>query len=60
MQVDSINTSFLELIATRQIDLDRANDVSSHGWAVQVDSIKTRVETSARLWCLQSALEAKI
>ena len=42
MQVD-INSSFLELNATRLINLDRANNVSSHGWAVQVDGIKPGV-----------------
>ena len=38
--VHSITPSFLELNAVRLINLDRANDVSSHGRAVQVDSIK--------------------
>jgi hypothetical protein len=47
VQVDSIKPSFLELNATLLMNLDRANDVSSHGRAVQVDSIKTRVETAS-------------
>ena len=46
MQVASIKPSFLELNATRLMILDRANDVSSHGRAVQVASIKTRVESA--------------
>jgi hypothetical protein len=46
VQVDSIKPSFLELNATRLINLDRANNVSSRGRAVQVDSIKSRVESA--------------
>jgi len=44
--VDSIKPSFLESHATRLINLGRANDVSSHGRAMQVDSIKPRVESA--------------
>ena len=58
VQVACVKPSFLELNATRLITLDRANDVSSHGRAVQVDSIQPRVETLKRQWCLQTALEA--
>jgi len=46
VQVHSIKPTLLELNATRLINLDRANDVSSDRWAVQVDSIKTRVESA--------------
>ena len=43
----SIKPSFLELNAsTHLINLDRSNNVSSHGRAVQVDSIKTRGESA--------------
>jgi len=42
-QADSFKPSFLELNATRMIDLDRAIDVLSNSRAVQVDSITTRV-----------------
>jgi hypothetical protein len=43
VRVASIKPSFLELIATRLINLDRANDVSSHGRAAQVASISKPV-----------------
>jgi hypothetical protein len=46
VQLDSIKPSFLELKPTRLIDVDRDNDVSSNGWAVQVDSIETLVESA--------------
>jgi hypothetical protein len=47
LQDASIKPSFLESNATRLINLDRANDVPSHGTAVQVAScIKTRVESA--------------
>ena len=46
MQVDSIKPPFLELNATRLINLTRANDVSSHDREVQVDSIKASVENA--------------
>jgi len=46
VQVDNIKPSFLESNATRLTNLDRANAVSSHGGAVQVDSIKARVESA--------------
>jgi len=46
VQIDSIKPSFLELNTTRLINLDRANDVSSHVRAVQADSITTRVESA--------------
>jgi hypothetical protein len=49
VQVASIKPSFLELNATRLINLDRANNVWSHGTAVQVGSIKTRVESASRI-----------
>jgi hypothetical protein len=54
-QLASIKPSFLELNATRLINLDRANDVTSHGRAVKVASIKTRVESA-----YVSAIETKI
>jgi hypothetical protein len=38
--------SFLELNATHLIDLDRANDVLSHGGALQLDIIETQVESA--------------
>ena len=44
LQADSIKPSFLKLNATRLLNLDRANDVSSHDNSVQVDGIKARVE----------------
>jgi hypothetical protein len=40
VQIDPDRPSFLDLNATRLIDLDRAKDVSSHGRAAQVNSIK--------------------
>jgi hypothetical protein len=46
VQVDSIKPPFLELNATRLINLTRANDVSSHDREVQVDSIKASVENA--------------
>ena len=46
-----IKPSFLELNATRLIDSDRANDVSSHGRAAQVASIKPRVESAYAITC---------
>jgi hypothetical protein len=39
VKVDSIKTSYIESNATFLINVDRANDVPSHGKAVQVDSI---------------------
>ena len=51
----SIKPSFLELNATRLINLDRANDVSSHDRAAHAVSIKTRVESAA--WYQRLKLE---
>jgi len=45
LQVHSIEPSFLELSATRLIDLECANEASAHGRAAQVDRINTRVES---------------
>ena len=55
MQVDSFQPSFLDLNATRLMNLDRANYVSSHARAVHVTSIKSHLKPP-----MVSALEGTI